>query len=130
MQPIGRIRTTKPALGQSTWVLLEGRTPPGFSDHHESIAILNANERDAGVQITVFFDDRGPVGPYRMLVPAGRIAHKPLDDLIEPGSVPPATHDAAYALVVSSDRPIVVQQLSFAAHQAAGTAAPYPVMEQ
>jgi hypothetical protein len=47
-----------------------------FSDRalisHETACILNAGDADAHVAITIFFADRNPVGPYRVMVAARR----------------------------------------------------------
>jgi hypothetical protein len=39
---------------------------------HETACILNASDRDADVRITIYFETREPVGPYRIAVPARR----------------------------------------------------------
>ncbi len=86
--------------------------PPGssFSDRalisHETACILNAGDRDAHVALTIFFADRDPVGPYRLVVPARRTLHQRFNDLSDPQSIP---RDTEYASVFESDVPIVVQ---------------------
>jgi hypothetical protein len=39
---------------------------------HETACILNVGDADAHVVITIFFADRNPVGPYRVMVAARR----------------------------------------------------------
>ncbi|HEY6462578.1 MAG TPA: sensory rhodopsin transducer, partial [Polyangiaceae bacterium] len=63
-------------------------------------------DRDAHVTITVYFSDREPRGPYRVVVPARRTRHVRFNDLNEPEPIPRATD---YASVIESDEPIVVQ---------------------
>ena len=37
---------------------------------HETACLLNVSDRDAHVEITVFFSDKEPVGPYHVTIPA------------------------------------------------------------
>ena len=73
---------------------------------HETACLLNATEKDAHVQITIYFSDRDPVGPYSVTVPARRTKHLRFNDLQHPEPVPRAKD---YASVIESDVPIVVQ---------------------
>jgi len=73
---------------------------------HETACLLNATEKDAHVQITIYFSDRDPVGPYSVTVPARRTKHLRFNDLQYPESVP---RGKDYASVIESDVPIVVQ---------------------
>jgi hypothetical protein len=68
--------------------------------------MLNANDKDAHVEITIFYSDREPVGPYRVTVPARRTTHVRFNDLSQPEPIPRATN---YASTIVSDVPIVVQ---------------------
>jgi hypothetical protein len=99
-------------IGRTMWAIAEGYIPSGSlsSDRalvsHETACILNAGHRDARIAITIFFADREPVGPYRIIVPARRTCHLRFNDLEDPAPVP---RDADYASVFESDVPIVVQ---------------------
>ena len=73
---------------------------------HETACLLNTGDADAHVEITIFYKDREPVGPYRITVPARRTLHQRFNDLKDPGPIPLATD---YASVIESDVPIVVQ---------------------
>jgi hypothetical protein len=99
-------------IGRRRWVIAEGWIP-GWSNgvepellSHETASLLNTGDRDAHVEITVFYSDRGPVGPYRLVVPARRCLHQRFNDLTDPEPIPRATD---YASVIGSDVPIVVQ---------------------
>ncbi|HUJ12960.1 MAG TPA: sensory rhodopsin transducer [Thermoanaerobaculia bacterium] len=99
-------------IGQTRWAIAEGYIPawshgpePEFTSH-ETACILNTSDRDAHVEITIFFSDRDPVGPYRITVPARRTKHIRFNDLKDPAPVP---HGTDYASVIESDVPIVVQ---------------------
>ena len=99
-------------IGRTCWVIAEGYIPGSSSmdtramESHETACMLNAGERDAHVTITLFFADRDPVGPYRLVVPAKRTRHVRFNDLAEPERVP---RDTDYSSVIESDVPIVVQ---------------------
>lgn len=99
-------------IGRKHWAIAEGWIPswshgpePAFTSH-ETACILNANDVDAHVEITIFYSDRDPVGPYRITVPARRTLHQRFNDLTDPEPIPKATN---YASTIDSDVPIVVQ---------------------
>ncbi len=99
-------------IGHHAWVIPEGLIPgqslnddPDFISH-ETACILNTNDRDARVTITLYFADREPVGPYNVTVPARRTLHLRFNDLQDPAPVP---RDTDYASVIQSDLPVVVQ---------------------
>ncbi len=58
------------------------------------------------MQITIYFSDRDPAGPYRVTVPANRTKHLRFNDLKDPEPVPRGTD---YSSVIEADVPIVVQ---------------------
>lgn len=109
-------------IGKTRWAIAEGYLPPVDDEasrqlaSHETACILNAGEHDAQVEITLFFTDREPVGPYRLTVPARRTLHLRFNDLTDPAPVPV---DTDYASVIESDRPIVVQHTRLDSRQAA-----------
>jgi hypothetical protein len=99
-------------FGSMVWVIAEGYIPawsngpePEFTSH-ETACMLNAGDRDAHVEITAYFKDREPAGPYRVTVPARRTLHQRFNDLHDPEPIPRGTD---YASVIVSDEPIVVQ---------------------
>jgi len=99
-------------LGCRRWAIAEGYIPSesSFSDpalvSHETACILNATDREAHVEITIFFGNREPVSPYRLTVAARRTLHLRFNDLDDPQQIPRNTD---YASVFESDVPIVVQ---------------------
>jgi hypothetical protein len=101
-----------PDLGRRRWAIPEGYIPGDSvsQDHalvsHETACLLNASERDAHVTITVMFEDRDPVGPYRFTLKGRRTLHLRFNDLTDPAPIP---RDTSYASVIESDVPIVVQ---------------------
>ena len=108
-------------LGCHQWAIAEGYIPgwsngpePQFTSH-ETACLLNASDEEAHVKITVFFSDREPVGPYRLIVPARRTQHVRFNELKDPEPIPV---DTDYASVIESDVPIVVQHTRLDSRQA------------
>jgi hypothetical protein len=99
-------------IGRTRWAIAEGWIPPyshgpePAMTSHETACILNAGEDDAHVEITIFFADRDPAGPYRVTVPARRTKHVRFNELDNPEPVPRGTD---YSSVITSDVPVVVQ---------------------
>jgi hypothetical protein len=99
-------------VGHRIWAIAEGYIPGKSVDDskellsHETACMLNPGDRDAQVRITLYFEDRDPVGPYRVTLPAKRTLHLRFNDLKDPEPVP---LDTDYASVFESDVPIVVQ---------------------
>lgn len=100
------------SIGQKHWAIAEGYIPktshgpePEMTSH-ETACLLNTCEQDAHVEITIYFSDRDPVGPYRFTVPAKRTKHLRFNELKDPEPIPRGTD---YASVIESDVPIIVQ---------------------
>ncbi|MGE5468706.1 MAG: sensory rhodopsin transducer [Ignavibacteria bacterium] len=110
------------AIGKRRWAIAEGYLPPFDPDDsyelrsHEAACILNAGERDAHVEIRLFFTDREPAGPYRVIVPAQRTVHLRFNELSDPEPIPVNT---PYASVIESDEPVVVQHTRLDSRQEA-----------
>lgn len=122
-----------PAIGHRVWAIPEGWIPSGSTGpapeftSHETACLLNAGDTDAQVEITVFFEDREPAGPYRLIVPARRTLHQRFNDFDDPEPIP---RDTAYASLIRSDVPIVVQHTRLDSRQAENallTTIAYPV---
>ena len=108
-------------IGAKVWAIAEGYIPayshgkePEFTSH-ETACILNTNEQDAKIRMTIYFSDRDPVGPYEITVPAKRTRHIRFNDLNEPSPVPRGTD---YSCVIESDIPVVVQHTRLDSRQA------------
>jgi len=99
-------------IGEKVWAIAEGYIPGSSQGpepqmtSHETACMLNAGDSDAHVEVTVYFKDRAPAGPYRITVPAKRTLHVRFNDLKDPEPIP---HDTDYSSVIVSDVPIVVQ---------------------
>ena len=66
------------SVGVKEWVIAEGYIPPHSHGpepqmtSHETVCLLNTSDQDAHVEITIYYSDREPAGPYRVVVPARR----------------------------------------------------------
>ena len=109
------------AIGRTRWAIAEGYIPSASHGpepqmtSHETACILNASEQEAKVEITIFFSDREPAGPYRITVPPRRTQHVRFNRLDDPEPVP---RDTDYASLIESDVPIVVQHTRLDSRQA------------
>ncbi len=108
-------------IGRRCWAIAEGWIPSGSTGpapqmtSHETASILNVSDADAHVEITIFFEDRDPAGPYRVTVPARRTVHQRFNDLRDPEAIP---RDTPYASLIESDLPIIVQHTRLDSRQA------------
>ena len=108
-------------IGRKRWAIAEGYIPgwsngpePQFTSH-ETACLLNASDEEGRVEITGYFSDREPVGPYRLTVPARRTLHVRFNELDDPEPIP---KDTDYATVIESDVPVVVQHTRLDSRQA------------
>jgi hypothetical protein len=109
------------AIGAKVWAIAEGYIPseshgpePQMTSH-ETACLLNAGDREARVEITIFYKDREPGGPYRVTVPPRRTLHLRFNDVRDPEPIP---RDTDYSSVIRSDVPIVVQHTRLDSRQA------------
>ena len=108
-------------IGARRWAIAEGYIPPQSTgagrafESHETACLLNAGDREARVELTLYFADREPAGPYRVTVGARRTLHLRFNDLESPEPVPRGTD---FATVIVADVPIVVQHTRLDSRQA------------
>jgi hypothetical protein len=109
------------AIGRRRWAIAEGYIP-GWSHgpepemtSHDTVCLLNTGDHDATVKLTVYFEDREPAGPYRIIVGARRTIHLRLNELSDPEPIP---RETPFASVIDSDAPIVVQYTRLDSRQA------------
>ena len=100
------------ALGKIDWAISGGCVPvesngpePQFISH-DQIAILNTGEKDARLELDVFFEDDQPLGTFKIEVKAGRLRKVRFNDLIDPL---PIELGRNYACLIQADAPVVVQ---------------------
>lgn len=109
------------AIGKKVWAIAEGYIPeygtgpePEFTSH-ETACILNTSDEKAEIEITLFFSDKDPVGPYKVTVPPKRTKHLRFNELKDPAPVPKGTD---YASVIESNIPVIVQHTRLDSRQA------------
>ena len=96
--------------GSRTWVFPDGDLPqPGDTEPfgHESLVILNMNDRDTKVEFDVYFDKADPVKKLTAVIKAERVrcfrTNEPIGD--QKYQIP----FGQYSLVVRSELPVVAQ---------------------
>lgn len=110
------------AMGAKRWAIAEGYIPGQSAgpapqmESHETFCVLNATTDEAHIEVTVYFADRGPAGPYRVTVPAQRTRHVRFNAFADPEPIP---RDTDYASVIVSDVPVVVQHTRLDSRQPA-----------
>jgi hypothetical protein len=109
-------------LGKTLWAIPEGYIPSGSTgpkpemESHETVCLLNTTNKPAHVEITIYFSDKDPLGPYLVTVEAQRVKHLRFNNLQDPEPIP---RDTDYASVIASDVPIVVQHTRLDSRQPA-----------
>lgn len=104
--------TKSTETGAHRWTIAEGYIPAESTgedrslESHETACMLNTGDETSEVEITIFFADRDPVGPYRLSVPPRRTLHMRFNDLEDPKPIP---RDTDYAALIEASTPIVVQ---------------------
>ncbi len=113
---------TNSAVGRRRWAVAEGYIPPTSTGTtreltgHETLCILNAGDTEAQVEITVYFADRAPAGPYRFSIGARRTRHLRFNDFSDPEPIPKGTD---FSSVVTASVPVVVQHTRLDTRQSA-----------
>ncbi len=108
-------------LGKKVWVIAEGYIPKTSNGpepemlSHETACILNTSDKEAHIEITIYFSDRDPAGPYKITIPAQRTKHIRFNNLEDPEPVPKGTD---YSSVIRSDTPVIVQHSRLDSRQA------------
>ncbi|MGW5557844.1 sensory rhodopsin transducer [Micromonospora sp. NPDC003944] len=101
-------------IGARLWVVPGGHIPfpsngpePAFTSF-DQLCVLNATDTHADLELTLYYEDTEPVGPYAVTVEARRVRHVRLNDLIDPEAV---RLDRPYGCLLRSPVPVVVQFL-------------------
>ncbi len=109
------------ALGKKVWGIAEGYIPPGSNGpepemlSHETACILNTSDQEAHIEITIYYSDRDPSGPYKINVEPKRTKHIRFNNLKDPEPIPKGTD---YSSVIKSDIPVIVQHSRLDSRQA------------
>jgi len=97
-----------PLYGHRTWFFPDGDLPPrgdGEPHGHESLVVLNPNEHDAELTITVYYPDRAPQAIPTQNVAAQRVRCFRMDEPIDGFRVPLGQ----YALKIETTTPVICQ---------------------
>lgn len=109
-------------IGHKRWIIPDGYIPAASTGSsrelvsHDAVCILNRGPRDARLEITLYFSDREPAGPYRFTVEARRTRHLRFNEFADPEPVPRGTD---YASLIESDVPVIVQHTRLDSRQPA-----------
>ena len=104
--------TAANGLGSRIWVLPGGRIPfpshgnePEFTSADE-LCVLNTGDEAAELELTIYYADQDPVGPYHVSVDARRVRHVRFNDLVDPEAI---RLGRPFGCVAESQIPVVVQ---------------------
>lgn len=121
------------SLGRLLWAIPEGYIPKESTgkgrelESHETACILNTGSRDANIEMTIYFTDRDPAGPFQLTVPARRTRHVRFNDLEDPETIPKGSD---FSCIIRSNVPVIVQHTRLDTRQAAAalmTTMAYPI---
>ncbi len=97
--------------GKKLWLLGDGYWDShsnGLFNSHESVCVLNTSDRDATVNMTLYFEDCEPMKDFIAVCGARRTHHVRMDKLKNAQGLP-VPQDKPYAIVLESDVPVIVQ---------------------
>lgn len=97
--------------GKKTWFIPDAFYPEkdnGDYVSHEAVCVLNTNDSDAHISLTLYFEDREPVSGFSAVCPARRTNHIRLDKIVASDGRR-IERGIPYAILVESDVPIVCQ---------------------
>ena len=109
-------------IGKKSWAVPEGylptwsKGPDPQMTGHGTLSVLNTNKKEANIQITLYFSDRGPAGPYKFTIPPERTSHLRFNEFEDPEKVPKGKD---FASALESDVPVVVQHTRLDSRQEA-----------
>ncbi|MBD8068719.1 sensory rhodopsin transducer [Bacillus sp. PS06] len=96
--------------GETHWIIPDGYIPPlssGEQLSHESICILNLNEQEANLHISIYFEDQDPIERIPVVMKGKRSNHLRTSSLELNGKSIPV--GVPYSIEVESDLPVIVQ---------------------
>lgn len=81
-----------------------GREPDNTS--RNVLCLLNTGSEEACAEVTFYYSDQEPVGPYLITLPAERVRHIRVNDLIDPEAIPLGS---SYGMTIACDQPVTAQ---------------------
>ena len=97
--------------GKKVWLFPDGERPPVGEFEligHESYVVLNPNDKDAHLTITVYFEEKPPIENVSAMVAAQRVGCFRTHDPEQFGGITLPVGQQ-YALKIESDVPVVIQ---------------------
>jgi hypothetical protein len=97
--------------GSKVWYVPDGfynSKSLGNSKSHEAICVLNTNQNDAHINITLYFEDKEKLSDFSAICKAERTNHIRMDKIKNKKGLGVPT-DVPYAMVIESNENIVVQ---------------------
>ena len=98
-------------IGKTRWFIPDAFFPVkdnGDYVSHEAVCVLNPNETDAHISITLYFEDKEPTTGFEAVCPAKRTNHIRMDKIVSKDGLK-VEKGVPYAMTVESDTPIVCQ---------------------
>ena len=99
-------------IGKTLWALPGACIPFGSTGcepqwtSHDKIAVLNASENAAELEIILFYEDKKPQGSYKIIVDSKRLRKIRFNDLINPYAIELAK---PFGFILQSSQPVIVQ---------------------
>lgn len=97
--------------GSLVWVFPDLEMPPAGDSllkGHESVIILNMNDVDANVKISLYFEDKAPILDIPVTVDANRVRCLRTNNADDFGGIV-IEREIQYAMKLTSDVPVVAQ---------------------
>lgn len=97
--------------GKKTWLIADGFMSDTKTENyvsHEAVCVLNLSGEDAVVKITVYFEDREPIGDFTAICKNERTNHIRLDKIKNKDGIG-IPREVPYALLIESNVPVVCQ---------------------
>ena len=99
------------AHGKTFWFIPDAFYPVtdnGEYVSHEAVCVLNTSDTDADIDITLYFEDKEPIGGFKAKCGARRTHHIRMDKIVSVDGLK-VERGIPYAMTVESNVPIVVQ---------------------
>jgi hypothetical protein len=102
------------AIGHKKWVIPSGHIPLKSNGKEpellskDQIAVLNTNDKEAEIKLTIFFNQQSPLTGYSVKIGPRRLRKIRINDLINPF---PVYLEMDYSILIESDIKVIVQFL-------------------
>lgn len=96
--------------GKKVWLIPDGYYEGASTAQksHDAVCVLNTSDKDATINLTLYFENRDPLVGFSAPCGAGRTHHIRMDKL-KAADGTPVPVNTPYAILVESDVPVVCQ---------------------